>query len=293
MKFLNLSQKKNQSKIQIIEKMSVTAADVNKLRQTTGAGMMDCKKALVEANGDFEAAIDILRKKGQKVAAKRGDRDAKEGLVVAKSSNDLTKGAIIVLNCETDFVAKNDDFVDFADKIADIALSSQPSNLEELKNLEIDGVPISEKIVEQTGVIGEKIDLSKYEKIDASTVYAYNHPGNKIASLVGLNKTGKTDLAKDVAMQIAAMDPVAIDKEGVTEDIISREIEVGKDLAIQEGKPAEMAEKIAMGRLNKFFKENTLLNQQYIKDNKQTIRDVLTSNESDLTVTDFKRFALM
>ena len=272
--------------------MSVTAADVNKLRQTTGAGMMDCKKALVEANGDFEAAIDILRKKGQKVAAKRGDREAKEGLVVAKSSNDLTQGAIIVLNCETDFVAKNDDFVQFAEKIADVALSNQPSNLDELKNLELDGMPISDKIVEQTGVIGEKIDLSQYERIGADTVYAYNHPGNKIASLVGLNKSGKSDLAKDVAMQIAAMDPVAIDKEGVTQDVIDREIEVGKELAIQEGKPADMAEKIAMGRLNKFFKENTLLNQQYIKDNKQTIRDVLISNESDLTVTDFKRFAL-
>ena len=272
--------------------MSITAADVNNLRKQTGAGMMDCKNALVEANGDMEAAVDILRKKGQKVAAKRGDRDATEGLVVAVTNGENSKGAIIVLNCETDFVAKNDDFVNFANKIADIALNSNPSNLDDLKSKDFDGMSISDKIIEQTGVIGEKIDLSKYESISSETVYAYNHPGNRIASVVGLNKGGTTDAAKDVAMQIAAMDPIALNKEGVSQDVIDREIEVGKDLAIQEGKPAEMAEKIAMGRLNKFFKENTLLNQQYIKDNKKSIQDFLTSVEQDLTVTDFKRFSL-
>ncbi|NND77339.1 MAG: elongation factor Ts [Flavobacteriales bacterium] len=272
--------------------MSITAADVNNLRKATGAGMMDCKNALVEANGDFDAAVDILRKKGQKVAAKRGDRDATEGLVVAKTNADGSNGAIIVLNCETDFVAKNDDFVNFANKIAEIAVNASPSSLEELKAQEIDGMPISEKIIEQTGVIGEKIDLSRYHKVSAGTVYAYNHPGNKVASVVGLNKGGNVDAAKDVAMQIAAMDPIALDKDDVSQEVIDKEIEVGKDLAIQEGKPAEMAEKIAIGRLNKFFKENTLLNQQYIKDNKQTIRDFLSQQEQDLTVTEFKRFAL-
>ncbi len=272
--------------------MSITAADVNNLRKQTGAGMMDCKNALVEANGDMEAAVDILRKKGQKVAAKRGDRDATEGLVVAVTNPDSSQGAIIVLNCETDFVAKNDDFVNFANKIADIAINSNPSNLDDLKSKDFDGMSIADKIIEQTGVIGEKIDLSKFESISAETVYAYNHPGNRIASVVGLNKGGNADAAKDVAMQIAAMDPIALNKEGVSQDVIDREIEVGKDLAIQEGKPAEMAEKIAMGRLNKFFKENTLLNQQYIKDNKKTIQDFLSGVEQDLTVTEFKRFSL-
>ncbi|MEM7160864.1 MAG: translation elongation factor Ts [Bacteroidota bacterium] len=272
--------------------MSITAADVNNLRKATGAGMMDCKNALVEANGDFDAAVDILRKKGQKVAAKRGDRDATEGLVIAKTNDSGSEGAIIVLNCETDFVAKNDDFVNFANKIAEIALNEKPADLDELKSKQIDGMPISEKIIEQTGVIGEKIDLSKFAAVAADTVYAYNHPGNKIASVVGLNKGGQVDAAKDVAMQIAAMDPIAVDKEGVAQDVIDREIEVGKDQAIQEGKPTEMAEKIAMGRLNKFFKENTLLNQQYIKDNKKSIRDFLSDTEQDLTVTEFKRFAL-
>lgn len=272
--------------------MSITASEVNNLRKATGAGMMDCKNALVEAKGDFDAAVDILRKMGQKVAAKRGDRDATEGLVVAKTDAEGSNGAIIVLNCETDFVAKNDDFVDFANKIADVAIASSASDLEELKAQQMDGMSISDKIIEQTGVIGEKIDLSKYDMVSAGTVYAYNHPGNKVASVVGLNKGGNVDAAKDVAMQIAAMDPIAVDKDDVSQEVIDKEIEVGKDLAIQEGKPEEMAEKIARGRLNKFFKENTLLNQQYIKDNKQTIRDFLDQQEKDLTVTEFKRFAL-
>lgn len=275
--------------------MKITAAEVNKLRKQTGAGMMDCKKALQEAGGDFEAAVDFLRKQGQKVADKRSDRDAAEGLVLAQVSSDGTKAYMVAVNCETDFVAKNDDFGVFANKILTAAVNNSPASLEELKQLPFDGngMSISDKITEQTGVIGEKIDLSKYEQITAETVYAYNHPGNKLAAIVGLNKAGDyTEVAKDVAMQVAAMAPAALNKEGLSQEIIDREIEVGKEQAIQEGKPADMAEKIAMGRLNKFFKENTLLNQQYIKDNKKTISQYLQEFDKDLTVSGFKRVAL-
>lgn len=275
--------------------MKITAADVNKLRQQTGAGMMDCKNALVEAEGNFEAAVDILRKKGQKVAAKRSDRDAMEGLVLAKTSADGKKGVMVVVNCETDFVAKNDDFGAFANRILEIAMNEGPSDLESLKSLPFDGngMSINDKIVEQTGVIGEKIELSGYEQLTAETVFAYNHPGNKLASMVGLNKTGDLDeLAKDIAMQVAAMNPVALKEEEISQAIIDREIEVGKDQAIQEGKPADMAEKIAMGRLKKFFKESTLLNQEFIKDNKRTITQYLKEFDDTLTVTGFRRIAL-
>ncbi len=275
--------------------MKITAADVNKLRQQTGAGMMDCKNALVEAEGNFEAAVDILRKKGQKVAAKRSDRDAMEGLVLAKTSADGKKGVMVVVNCETDFVAKNDDFGAFANRILEIAMNEGPSDLESLKSLPFDGngMSINDKIVEQTGVIGEKIELSGYEQLTAETVFAYNHPGNKLASMVGLNKTGDLDeLAKDIAMQVAAMNPVALKEEEISQAIIDREIEVGKDQAIQEGKPADMAEKIAMGRLKKFFKESTLLNQEFIKDNKKTITQYLKEFDDTLTVTGFRRIAL-
>jgi len=275
--------------------MKITAAEVNKLRKQTGAGMMDCKKALQEAEGDFDAAVDILRKKGQKVAAKRSDRDAAEGLVLAQTTPDGKKGVMVVVNCETDFVAKNEDFGKFANKILEAAISSAPADLEGLKQLPFDGngMTIGEKIIEQTGVIGEKIDLSGYEQVSAETVYAYNHPGNKLAAMVGLNKTGDLEeVAKDVAMQVAAMNPVALDKDQVPQEAIDREIEVGKDLAIQEGKPEELAEKIAMGRLNKFFQESTLLNQQYVKDSKKSIAQYLKEFDSGLTVTDFKRMAL-
>ena len=272
---------------------TITAKDVNELRKMTGAGMMDCKKALVEANGDAQQAVDILRKKGQKVAAKRSDRDANEGLIIAKTTADNNNGAIVVLNCETDFVAKNDDFYKLADQIAQVALENAPADAEALKALPFDGsLSIGEKIIEQTGVIGEKLDISGYGQIRSEFVFAYNHPGNKVASLIGLNKAGFDDAAKDVAMQAAAMGPVALNKESVSQEVIDKEIEIGKDLAIQEGKPAEMAEKIAHGRLNKFFKENTLLSQQFIKDNKKSVEQYLQSQASDLTVTDFKRFAL-
>ncbi|HQV74367.1 MAG: elongation factor Ts [Flavobacteriales bacterium] len=274
--------------------MAITAADVNKLRQTTGAGMMDCKKALTEANGDFEAAIDILRKQGQKVAAKRADRDASEGLVIAKTTADNTKGVLVCINCETDFVAKNADFTAMAEKLASIALEKGYQSIEAMKAGAFDsnGMSIAEKLIEQTGVIGEKIDISACAAVTAPFVYAYNHPGNKVASIVGLNKAGFEAAAKDVAMQIAAMGPVALNKESTPQSVIDKELEIGKELAIQEGKPADMAEKIAQGRLNKFFKESTLLAQEFIKDNKLTVEQYLKAQDKELTATDFKRHSL-
>lgn len=273
--------------------MAITASEVNQLRKQTGAGMMDCKNALVEADGDFDKAIEYLRKKGQKVAAKRGDRDAAEGLAIAKSDNG--KGIVIVLNCETDFVAKNDDFNKFANTIAEIALQNTPATVEELSNLSYagNGLTVGEKITEQIGTIGEKIEISTYEVVKAGKVIAYNHPGNQIASLVGLSKDGSFDEAgKDVAMQVAAMAPLALDENGVPTDVIEKEIEIGKEQAIQEGKPADLAEKIAKGKLNKFYKENTLLQQAFIKDNKLSVAQYLKSQDNDLTVTEFKRAAL-
>jgi len=274
--------------------MAITAADVNKLRQITGAGMMDCKKALTEANGDFDAAIDILRKQGQKVAAKRADRDATEGLVIAATNADNTKGVLVCVNCETDFVAKNADFTAMAERMANIALEKGLSSVEALKSAAYDsnGMTIAEKLIEQTGVIGEKIDVGACSEVVAPFVYAYNHPGNKVASIVGLNKAGFETAAKDVAMQIAAMGPIALNKESVPQSVVDKEIEIGKELAIQEGKPADMAEKIAMGRLNKFFKESTLLAQEFIKDNKMNVEQYLQSQDKGLTATDFKRHSL-
>jgi elongation factor Ts len=271
--------------------MSITAKDVNELRKKTGAGMMDCKKALQESNGDFEAAIDFLRKKGQKIAAKRGDRDAKEGLVIAKSSGN--SGYIVCLNCETDFVAKNNDFSVLANSLVDLAIDSSSSSLEEFlgKNYPGSDLSVSDKITEQSGVIGEKIQISAFETISAEKVVAYNHPGNQIASLVGLTLDAE-DEGKQVAMQVAAMNPIALDQNTVPQDVIDREIEVGKDLAIQEGKPVEMAEKIAKGRLNKFFKETTLVNQSFIRDNKKSVGQFLKDTNPELKVTDFKRYSL-
>jgi elongation factor Ts len=275
--------------------MAITASDVNKLRQQTGAGMMDCKNALVESNGDFEAAVDILRKKGQKIAAKRGDNEAREGLIIAQSTNDGKAGVIVTLNCETDFVAKNDGYKNLVQSIVDIALEKLPSSVDDLKALPYDAkLSVDEKIIEQVGVIGEKLDLSNYAVIKADKVVAYNHPGNQLATLVGLNSGSDVveDAGRQVAMQVAAMNPIAINKDGVDARTIEREIEIGKELAIQEGKPSEMAEKIAMGRLNKFFQENTLLSQQFVRDNKLTVEQFLSSTESGLTILDFKRFSL-
>lgn len=274
--------------------MAITATEVNKLRHATGAGMMDCKKALTEANGDFDAAIDILRKKGQKVAANRADRDAAEGLVIGKTSADAKRGVLVTVNCETDFVAKNADFASMAERIAGIALEHMPADIEALKTFDFNGsgLTIAEKLIEQTGVIGEKIEVGDYRKVISEFVYAYNHPGNRVASLVGLNKPGHENVAKDVAMQVAAMAPIALDKSSTPQSVIEKELEIGKDLAIQEGKAPELAEKIAQGRLNKFFKESTLLSQEFIKDNKHTVDQYVKQADKDLKVTDFKRHAL-
>ncbi len=275
--------------------MAITAADVNKLRQQTGAGMMDCKNALVEANGDFEAAVDILRKKGQKIAAKRGENDAREGVIFAQTNADGTVGVVLTLNCETDFVAKNDNYRNFVQSLVDLALANLPATAEELKALKYDDkLTVEEKITEQVGVIGEKLDLSGYAVLRGEAVVAYNHPGNQLATLVALNKGGESvaEAGRQVAMQVAAMNPIALNKDGVDARTIEREIEVGKDLAIQEGKPADMAEKIAQGRLTKFFKENTLLSQEFIRDNKMTVEQFLNATENGLTVTEFKRFSL-
>lgn len=256
---------------------------------------MDCKHALTETNGDFEAAVDVLRKKGQKVAAKRGDNDAKEGLIYAKATDDGKAGVILTLNCETDFVAKNSDFQSFVQSLLDIALATMPASTEDLMASKYDDrLSVADKIIEHVGVVGEKLDLSGYAVINADSVVAYNHPGNQIATLVGLNSGSEVaiDAGKQVAMQVAAMNPLALNKEGVDADTVAREIEIGKDMAIQEGKPAEMAEKIAQGRLGKFFKENTLMSQAFVRDNKVTVEQFLNTTEAGLTVVDFKRQAL-
>jgi elongation factor Ts len=271
----------------------ISSADVVKLRKSTGAGMMDCKKALEEANGNFEKAVEIIRKKGQLVASKRADRDATEGVVLAKISSDMKTGVLVVLNCETDFVAKNESFIKFTETILNLALSKLPANLEELKKLPMEGKTVGDAVIQQVGVIGEKIDLSFYEKLSAAQVIPYIHPGNKLASLVGLNKAiSNLQVGKDIAMQVAAMDPVAVDKNQVPRNIIDKEIEIGKDQARREGKPEEILEKIAVGKLNKFYKEKTLLNQEFIKDNKKTIQQYLQENDKDLTVTGFVRYGL-
>jgi elongation factor Ts len=255
---------------------------------------MDCKNALVEANGDFETAIDILRKKGQKIAAKRGDNEAKEGLSIAQVAASGNEGVILILNCETDFVAINDSFRTFVQSIVDVALANKVTTVDELKALKYDDkLTVDEKITEQVGVIGEKLDLSKFARISAPKVVAYNHPGNQLATLVGLTVDSATaeDAGKQVAMQIAAMNPIALNKEGVDADTIARELEIGKELAIQEGKPAEMAAKISEGRLNKFFQENTLLSQPFVRDNKVNVEQFLAAAEKGLTVSEFLRFS--
>jgi elongation factor Ts len=271
----------------------ITAADVAKLRRVTLAGMLDCKKALEESGGDFDKAIEIIRKKGQAVASKRADKEASEGVALSKVSADGKLGVLIVLNSETDFVAKNADFVTLANKILDIALAKNPATLEELRELPFDSSKVADKVIENIGIIGEKLELSYYEKIEAEHVQAYIHPGNRLATLVGFTKAGMDiQVYKDVAMQVAAMNPVAVDKEDVPQSIIDQEIEIGKEQAKRDGKPEEMLEKIAQGKLGKFFKENTLLNQDFIKNNKINIRQYLQSTDKELGVTSFKRFTL-
>jgi len=273
--------------------MSFTTADVVKLRKATGAGMMDCKNALEDANGDFDRAVEIIREKGKLVAAKRADREATEGVVLTKISADQKAGALVVLNCETDFVAKNENFVAFANKILDVALENNAENLETLKALSFDGRTIEAQVSEQTGVIGEKIELSYYGKVNAETVIGYIHPGNKLATLVGFNKAGvDANISKDVAMQVAAMAPVAVDKDSVSPEVVEKELAIAKEKFRQEGKPEAMLDKIAQGALNKFFQESTLLNQVYVKDGKITIREFLAQNDKELTVTAFDRYTL-
>lgn len=272
---------------------NISSADVAKLRRVTLAGMMDCKKALEEANGDFDKAIEIIRKKGQAVANKRSDREATEGVVLSKVSSNGKLGAMIVLNSETDFVAKNADFIALANKILDLAIAQSPASLDELKSLTLEGGKVGDKVVEYIGIIGEKLDLSYFDKVEADHVQAYIHPGNKLAVLAGFNKAGvDIQVYKDVAMQIAAMNPVALDKESVPQRVIDQELEIGREQARRDGKPEEMIDKIAQGKLTKFYKESTLLNQDFIKDNKMTIKQYLQSAAKDLTVTDFKRYSL-
>lgn len=271
--------------------VKITAAEVNKLRQTTGAGMMDCKKALVEAGGDFEKAIEILRKKGQKVAANRADRASTEGAAIAKVNANNTTGVAIVLGCETDFVGKNESFVSLANEFADLAFNY--NSLEDFLAADFNGITVAEKLIEQTGVIGEKIEINAFEKIEAPYVGFYIHAGNKIATLVGLsaNVTGSDVVAKDVAMQVAAMNPIALNEESVDAAVIEKEIEIAKDLLRQEGKPEAMLDNIAKGKLNRFFKDNTLVNQDFIKDSKQSVAQYVKSI-GDVKVVNYKRVAL-
>jgi elongation factor Ts len=271
--------------------VKITAAEVNKLRKATGAGMMDCKKALVEANGDFDKAIEILRKKGQKVAAKRADRESTEGAAIAKVNGDNTVGVSIVLGCETDFVGKNDNFVALAHELADLALNF--NSKDEFLDADFGGMTVAEKLIEQTGVIGEKLGINAFEKIEAPFVGSYIHAGNKIATLVGLsaNVDGADIVAKDVAMQTAAMNPIALNEEGVDASVIEKEIEIAKDQLRQEGKPEAMLDNIAKGKLKRFFKDNTLVNQAFIKDSKVSVANYVKTI-GDVEVTSFKRVAL-
>ncbi|MEN8788540.1 MAG: translation elongation factor Ts [Flavobacteriaceae bacterium] len=272
--------------------VKVTAAEVNKLRKTTGAGMMDCKNALVEAEGDFEKAIEILRKKGQKVAAKRADRESSEGAAIAQVNTDRTNGVIISLNCETDFVAKNESFISLAKEFASMALNYESKD--EFLNANYNGITVQEKLTEQTGVIGEKIEIGGFKRLSAPFVGSYIHAGNKIATLVGLSAAvdGADEAAKDVAMQAAAMNPIALNKEEVEASVIEKEIEIAKDQLRQEGKPEAMLDNIAKGKLNRFFKDNTLVNQAFIKDSKQTVEQYVKSVDNSLEVTGFQRVAL-
>jgi len=277
--------------------MAITAAEVNKLRQMTGAGMMDCKKALEESNGDYEKATGIIRKKGQLVAAKRADREATEGVVLASVSADATFGALTVVCSETDFVAKNDSFIQFAKSINDLAIAQKPASLEAFKQLKLNNLTVDEALLEKVGVIGEKIDLVIYYKLEAAQIIAYIHPGNKLATMVGFSKKlSDLQVGKDIAMQVAAMNAVAVDKDVVPAEVVAKE----KEIALEQtrldkknvGKPDNILEKITEGKLEKFFKENTLLNQEFIKDSKLTVRQYLQSIDKDLKVTGFVRYTL-
>jgi elongation factor Ts len=275
--------------------VAITAADINKLRQTTGAGMMDCRKALTETNGDFEAAIDWLRKKGAKVAALRGDREAKEGVVLAKTTPDHKTGIAVCVSCETDFVSKNADFVAFAQIIADAAISNNVKSIDELNNVSINGAKVSDLVNDKLASIGEKIGITKLERVDSDYVASYIHGANRIGVLVGLNKEA-ADAGKDIAMQIAAMNPVAVDAQSVPQSVIDRERDIVTEQIKADpkmaGKPAEMISKIADGKLNAFFKEQTLTAQPFVKDNGKSVGEYLKGIDSALVIKEFKRVAL-
>ena len=278
----------------MIDNMSkISAADVNKLRKATGAGMMDCKKALVEAEGDFDTAVEVLRKKGQKVAANRADRDSSEGAVIARVNDDATVGVIVSVNCETDFVAKNESYVTLANQLADVALAHD--SIDSFLAADFNGMSVADKLTEQTGVIGEKIEIGGFERLEGAFVGSYIHAGNKIATLTSLSAgvDGAAEAAKNVAMQAAAMNPIALNEEGVDAATVEKEIEIAKDQLRQEGKPEAMLDNIAKGKLNRFFKDNTLVNQAYIKDGKQSVSDYVKSVDAELTITGFKRLALV
>jgi elongation factor Ts len=273
--------------------MSYTTADVVKLRKATGAGMMDCKSALADADGNFERALEIIREKGKLIASKRADREATEGAVLSKTSENNKFGALVVLNCETDFVAKNENFVNFTFGILDAALAQKPATLEELKSLNIDDRSIENQVSEQSGVIGEKLELSYFGKIDSEFVISYIHPGNKLATLVGFNKADMDEqVAKDIAMQVAAMAPISVDTDSIPQEVINKELEIAKEKFRLEGKPEAMLDKIAQGALQKWYKEVTLVNQAFIKDTKTSVKDYLAQQDKDLKVTGFERFAL-
>ena len=267
------------------------AADVAKLRNITGAGMMDCKKALVEAEGDFDKAIEILRKKGQKVAANRADRESTEGAVIAKVNADNTAGVIIALNCETDFVAKNDDFVKLAHELAELALGKTK---EEFLASDFQGTTVAEKLIEQTGVIGEKIEIGSFETIEGPFLGAYIHAGNKIAAITSLSADvdGAADAAKAVSMQVAAMNPIALDETMVSQEVIDRELDIEREILTKEGKPANIIDNILKGKMQKFYKDNTLVHQAFIKDGSQSVADYVKSVNGDLKVVGFVRVSL-
>ncbi len=271
---------------------TITAADVNKLRTITGAGMMDCKKALVESDGDFDLAIENLRKKGQKVAANRSDRESTEGAAIAVVNDAKTAGVVITLNCETDFVGMNESFVKMATEMANLALNF--NSKEEFLAADFNGISVAEKLIEQTGVIGEKLEIRTFEKLEGAFIGSYIHSGNKIATIVALsaNIEGAEEVGRNVSMQAAAMAPIALNEEGVDSEIIAKEIEIAKDLLRQEGKPEAMLENIAKGKLARFFKDNTLVNQDYIKDSKMSVGAYVQSLDKNLVVTGFKRAAL-
>lgn len=275
--------------------MAITAQEVNNLRKKTGAGMMDCKKALVESEGDIEKAIEILRKKGQKVSESRAGRDTNEGSVFVKTSEDGTFGALIALGCETDFVAKNDDFQKLGQNIVDLAFAEKPESLDALMALKIESITVQETITEHIGKIGEKLDILAYESLTDELVVPYIHAGSKLGVLVALKNVDGQDLlsvGRDVAMQIAAMSPVSVDKNDVPQEIIDQELKIGREQAIAEGKPENIIDRIAEGKLNKYFKENTLLNQAFVKDNSLTVAKYLQSVKDGLTVVAFKRVAI-